>query len=49
MSWRNLALVSILKTVSFGSKNYAFSVFWSSTRERTTKCKVNGITLNYEN
>jgi len=30
-------------------KNYAFSVFCPSTGERTTKCKVKGINLNYEN
>jgi len=35
--------------VSGGQKNYAFSVFCPSTGKRTTKCKVNGITLNYEN
>ena len=35
--------------VSGGPKNYAFSVFCPSNGERTTKCKVKGITLNYEN
>ena len=35
--------------VSGGPKNYAFSVFCPSTGKRTTKCKVKGITLNYEN
>jgi hypothetical protein len=30
-------------------ENYAFSVFCHSTGKRTTKCKVKGITLNYEN
>jgi hypothetical protein len=35
--------------VSDGPKNYAFSVFCTSTEKRTTKCKVNGITMNYEN
>jgi hypothetical protein len=34
--------------VSGGLKNYAFSVFCPSTGNRTTKCKVKGITLNYE-
>ena len=33
---------------SGGPKNYAFSVFCPSTGKRTTKCKVKGITLNYE-
>ena len=32
-----------------GPNNYAFSVFNTSTGKRTTKCKVTGITLNYEN
>ena len=32
-----------------GPKNYAFSVFCPFAGKRTTKCKVNGITLNYEN
>ena len=35
--------------VSGGPKNYAFSVFCPSTGKRTTKCKVKGITLNYQN
>jgi hypothetical protein len=35
--------------LSGGPKNYAFSVFCPSTRKRTTKCKVKGITLNYQN
>ena len=35
--------------VSGGPKNYAFSVFSPSTEKRTTKCKVNGVTLNYDN
>jgi hypothetical protein len=35
--------------VSGGPKNYAYSVFCPSTGKRTTKCKVKGITLNYEN
>jgi len=35
--------------VSGGPKNYAFSVFCPSTDKRATKCKVKGITLNYEN
>jgi len=35
--------------VSGGPKNYAFSVFCPSTGKRATKCKVKGITLNYEN
>jgi hypothetical protein len=34
--------------VSGGPKNYAFSIC-PITGKRTTKCKVNGITLNYEN
>ena len=35
--------------VSSGPKNYAFSVFSPSTGKRTTRCKVKGITLNYDN
>jgi len=35
--------------VSVGPKNYAFSVICPSTGKSTTKCKVKGITLNYEN
>jgi len=35
--------------VSGGRIKYAFSVFCLSTGERTTKCKVKGIILNYEN
>ena len=35
--------------VSGGPKNYAFSVFSPTTGKRTTKCKVKGITLNYDN
>ena len=35
--------------VSGGPKNYAFSVYSPSTVKRTTKYKVKGITLNYEN
>jgi hypothetical protein len=35
--------------VSRGPKNYAFSVFCPSCGKRTTKCKVKGKTLNYEN
>jgi len=35
--------------VSGGPKNYAFCVFSPSTRKRTTKFKVKGITLHYEN
>ena len=35
--------------VSGGTKNCAFSVFYPSTGKHTTKCKVKGITLNYEN
>jgi len=35
--------------VSGGPKNYAFSVFCPSTGQRTTKCKLKGINLNYEN
>ena len=34
---------------SGGPKNYAFSVFSPSTRKPKIKCKVKGITLNYEN
>jgi hypothetical protein len=30
-------------------KNYAFSVFCPSAGNVTTKCKVKGITLNYQN
>ena len=35
--------------ISGGPKNYAFSVICPSTGKRTTKCKVKGITLKYEN
>jgi hypothetical protein len=35
--------------VSGGPKNYAISVFCPTTGKHTTKCKVMGITLNYEN
>jgi hypothetical protein len=35
--------------VSGDPKNYALSVFCPSTGKRTKKCKVKGITLNYEN
>ena len=35
--------------VSGGPKNYAFSVFCPSTGKHTTKCKIKGINLNYEN
>ena len=35
--------------ISGGPKNYAFSVICPSTGKRATKCKVNGIILNYEN
>jgi hypothetical protein len=35
--------------VSGGPKNYAFSVFCPSSGKRTSKYKVIGITLNYEN
>ena len=34
--------------VSGGPKNYGFSVFCSSTRKRTTKCKVKSINFDYE-
>jgi hypothetical protein len=34
--------------VSGGPKNYAFSVICPSTGKRTYKCKVKGITLNYD-
>ena len=35
--------------VSSGPKISAFSVFCPATGKRATKCKVKGITLNYEN
>ena len=35
--------------VSGGPKNYAFSVTSPTTGKRTTRCKVKGITLNYDN
>jgi len=35
--------------VSGGPKNYAFMVFCPTTGKRTSKCKVKGITLNYNN
>jgi len=37
------------KFVLGGPKIYAFSVFCPSTGKSATKCKVYGITLNYEN
>jgi hypothetical protein len=42
------ALSFIVEYESGGPKT-AFSVFCPSTGERTTKCKVKGITLNYKN
>jgi len=39
----------IQEFVSGGTKNCAFSVSCPSTGKRTTKCMVNGITLNCEN
>ena len=39
----------IQEVVTGGPKNYAFSVFCPSTGKRATKCKVKGITQNYEN
>ena len=39
----------IQEFVSGGPKNYAFLVYSPSTGTRTYKCKVKGITLNYEN
>ena len=39
----------IQEFVSVGPKNYAFSVFSPSTGKRTTRCKVKGKTLNYDN
>ena len=38
----------IKQFVSGGPKNYAFSVYSPLTGKRTTKCKVKGITLNYD-
>ena len=38
----------IQEFVSGGSKNYAFSLFCPSTGKHATKCKVKGITLNYD-
>jgi len=35
--------------VSGGPKNYAFMVFYPATGKRTSKRKVKGITLNYNN
>ena len=35
--------------VSGGPKNYAFMVFCPATGKRISKCKVKGITLNYNN
>ena len=35
--------------VSGGPKYYAFSIFIPTTEKRTTRCKVKGITLNYDN
>ena len=48
-SWKSLALTLSSKNLCRVDKNYAFSVFCPSTGERTIKCKVKGITLNYEN
>ena len=39
----------IQEFVSGGPKNYAFSVFSPATGKRTTRCKVKGITLNFDN
>ena len=39
----------IQEFASGGPKNYAFSYFCPSTQKCTTKCKVKGITWNYEN
>jgi len=45
----SLALaLALAEFLSRGPKNYAFSVFSPSTGKRTNKCKVIGITLNYE-
>jgi hypothetical protein len=38
----------IVEFVSGGPKSYAFSVFCPSSGKRTSKYKVQGITLNYE-
>ena len=35
--------------ISGGRRNFAFSVFCSSTGKRKTKCKVKFIKLNYKN
>jgi hypothetical protein len=35
--------------VSGSPKNHAFSVFCHSSGKRTSRCKVRGITFNYEN
>jgi hypothetical protein len=35
--------------ISGGPKNYAFMVFCPAIGKRTSKCKVKGITLNYNN
>jgi hypothetical protein len=35
--------------VSGGRKNYGFTVFCLATEKRASKCKVKGITLNYNN
>jgi len=43
------ALAPTFKSVLGGPKNYEFMVFCPSTGKRATKCKVKGITLNYEN
>ena len=47
MNWRNYFF--ILEFVSCGLNNIAFSEFYQSTWKPTTKGKVKGITLNYEN
>jgi hypothetical protein len=39
----------IQEFVSGSTKNYIFSVFSPSTGKRTTRCKVEGTTLNYDN
>jgi len=39
----------IKEFVSGGPKNYAFMVFCPATGKRSSKCKVKGITLNYNN
>ena len=49
MSWRSTDLAPSLKSLCRVALKTMFSVFCLSTGKHATKCKVKGITLNYEN